>query len=182
MLHTAVREVRITDDFDLRKIAESGQCFRWTALPDGTWRVLHGADCLYIRALGGGVFGFDCPEEALPRWLDYFDPETDYAAIRARIDPDDAFLRAAAEQERGIRILRQGAWETLISFLISQNKNIPAIRMCIARLAALCGEKCTDCRGAPFDAFPTPEAVAALTEAELKSCSEKATCSMLLRT
>jgi len=76
MLHTAVREVRITDDFDLRKIAESGQCFRWTALPDGTWRVLHGADCLYIRALGGGVFGFDCPEEALPRWLDYFDPET----------------------------------------------------------------------------------------------------------
>lgn len=64
----------------------------------------------------------------------YFDADTDYlTAIRA-IDPSDAYLSAAAEAGRGIRILRQPLFETLISFVVSQNNNIPRIRTIIAKL------------------------------------------------
>ena len=37
-------------------------------------------------------------------------------------------MRRAAEYGRGMRILRQDLWEILISFLISQNDDIPRIR------------------------------------------------------
>ena len=57
-----------------------------------------------------------------------------------------------------------------MSFIISQNRNIPAICASIERLCALAGERHTDSRGGAFFAFPSPEALAALTEEELKVC------------
>lgn len=164
--------IEIRDDFDLEKIAESGQCFRFGRNGDG-WRIVSGADCLRIAPLGGGSYALDCGEDAFAAvWRDYFDLDEDYAAIRARIDPEeDPYLSAAAEAEKGIRILRQDPWETLVSFLISQNKNIPAICRSIELLAETCGEEKTDAAGERYFAFPTPEAVAALSDEDLRRCS-----------
>ena len=57
-----------------------------------------------------------------------------------------------------------------MSFIISQNRNIPAIRRSVELLCRAAGEECTDGRGETFYAFPEPEAVLALTEAELDAC------------
>jgi len=115
------------DDLDLDKIAGSGQCFRWKKEDGGAWRIPHRDRCLGIRALGGGRFDADCDRAEFESvWRAYFDLDRDYRAIRARIDPEaDPFLAAAADSGQGIRILRQDPWETLISFIISQNRNIP---------------------------------------------------------
>ena len=165
--------IEIHDDFDLDKNAESGQCFRWERTGAGKYRILSAAACLNIAALGEGRYALDCGEQGFEaHWRDYFDLEENYGAIRARIDPAaDPFLAAAAAQEQGIRILRQDPWETLVSFIISQNKNIPAIRRCIERLAELCGEAREDAAGRPYFAFPAPEAVAALSESQLCACA-----------
>ena len=165
--------LEITDDFDLDKIARSGQCFRWEKTPDGAWRILSGGECLYIRDLGNGQFEADCGEAGFADlWRPYFDLDTDYAAVRARIDPErDPFLFRAARAERGIRILRQDPWETLVSFIISQNRNIPAICRSVALLCERCGEPRTDRRGREYFAFPAPEAVAALEAEDLRRCA-----------
>ncbi|MBR6027626.1 MAG: hypothetical protein IKP40_00940 [Clostridia bacterium] len=92
----------ITDDFDLRAMAESGQCFRWTPEGENGWRILHGARCLYIRPLGEHAFEAECaPEEWCAVWHGYFDLDTDYAALRARIDPADEALTRAADFGKG---------------------------------------------------------------------------------
>lgn len=160
------------DDFDLARIAESGQCFRWELVPDGSYRVLNGAECVYVRGLGERAFEFDCEESRFEEiWRDYFDLSEDYAAIRARVDPEeDPFLWRALEQEKGIRILRQDPWETLVSFIISQNKNIPAIRRSVSKLCEACGQRLEDVRGEGYFAFPDPESVAMLGEGQLKAC------------
>lgn len=165
-------KLEIRDDFDLEKIADSGQCFRWTRCGDG-WRILSGTDCLHITALGKDRYALDCGEDAFEtRWRDYFDLGEDYAAIRGSIDPAaDPYLWAAAEDGKGIRILRQDPWETLVSFIISQNRNIPAIRRSVELLAAACGDIRTDAAGLPYYAFPAPEAVAALDEGALQRCA-----------
>ena len=161
----------IGDDFDLDRIADSGQCFRWEKEDDRTYRIIAGKSCLYIAALGNGLYEFSCPEEDFCRWQDYFDLQEDYRQIRSRISRDeDPFLWQASEQEKGIRILRQAPWEALITFTISQNKNIPAIRRCVNLLAQACGEKKTDSRGRSYNSFPEPERVAALAEQALLSC------------
>ncbi|MCR5090955.1 MAG: hypothetical protein K6C08_15765 [Oscillospiraceae bacterium] len=164
--------ITIDDDFDLALIAESGQCFRWEKTESAAWRILSGSSCLYLKKLDEESFDFSCDEAEFETvWLDYFDLRENYAAIRGRIDPlQDPFLRTAADLEKGIRILRQDPWEMLITFIISQNRNIPAIRRSVELLAERCGEKKTDSRGRPFHAFPEAWQLVSLGEQELKDC------------
>ena len=174
----------IHDDFDLDKIAESGQCFRWEKQENAeTYRILHGDSCLYIKPLGEGQYNLSCEREEYDSvWREYFDLDENYARIRARIDPDlDPFLSSACEQEKGIRILRQDPWEMLITFIISQNRNIPAIRRSVEFLAETCGEKKMDPRGQEYFAFPTPDALAGLRDEDLKSCKLGYRCSYVRR-
>ena len=162
----------VDDDFDLEKIAESGQCFRWEKADEQTYRIPAGNRCLYISALGDGWFEADCSENEFDLfWREYFDLGENYRDIRKRVDPElDPFLHIACESEKGIRILRQDPWETLISFIISQNKNIPAIRRSITLLCEACGESKTDNKGQRFYAFPSPSALLALDDTALKEC------------
>ncbi len=164
--------VTITDDFDLDKIADSGQCFRWYKIEGGSYRIIAAESCLKIRALGDCQFDFDCTETEFENfWRNYFDLSENYQSIRGRIDREqDPFLWQAAERERGIRILRQDPWEMLITFIISQNKNIPAIRRSVELLAECCGRRLLDSGGEEYYGFPGPAAVAALSGEELLSC------------
>ena len=164
--------LQINDDFNLEKIAESGQCFRWEKCGQNAYRIIAGGDALYVTDLGGDRFDFDCGEDMYAdRWQNYFDLQENYREIRRRIDPKaDPFLWEAAAHEKGIRILRQDPWEMLITFIISQNRNIPAIRNSVALLAQVCGDKRVDSHGLSYYAFPGPAAVKALSEEVLKDC------------
>ena len=191
--------VEITDDFDLTRIADSGQCFRWQPIENDGYRVIHGSSCLCIcKELGeinenlpvlshrdglrkssrekaganGCIYRLDCTEdEYRDVWSIYLDMAEDYKSIRDKIDADiDPFLYEAAEHEKGIRILKQDPWEALISFIISQNRNIPAIKASIEKLAERAGEKMTDSRGEIYYTFPTPEAIDAMSEEMLGEC------------
>ncbi|MBQ8159331.1 MAG: hypothetical protein IJ083_01165 [Clostridia bacterium] len=162
------------DDLDLRRIAESGQCFRFTALAqdEGAYRIIHQGECLVISPVDRtGQYRCNCSEETFQRiWRPYFDLNEDYTAIRSRISPEsDPYLYAAMQAQSGIRILRQEPFETLISFIISQNRNIPAIRSSIELLCDMCGEERSS-GGEVFRAFPKPEAISRMTEQDLQSC------------
>ena len=165
-------EIRIRDDFDLNKIARSGQCFRWQKMGESAWRIVHRGQCLTIRALGGDRYRLSCAKEAYhAHWRSYFDLDEDYRKIRARIGAaDDPFLHTACTYGKGIRILRQDPWETLVSFIISQNKNIPSIKNCIALLCDAAGEAVADDAGETYRAFPSPEAILGMSEQRLREC------------
>ena len=164
--------VTITDDFCPARIAGSGQCFRWQETEKNTWRIITGKHCVYLSGQGGHRYCLDCDEHMYHSvWEPYFDLHCCYQSIRERISPsDDPFLWTAMEQEKVIRILQQDPWETLITFIISQNRNIPAIRRSVELLSAMCGERCCDSRGIAYHAFPSPEQTAALGETQLIEC------------
>ncbi len=164
--------IKVDDDLDLRKIADSGQCFRWEPVSDDGYRIIHRKSCIYIYPEGEAGFRLTCDEDEFEEiWRDYFDLGESYSNIRKRIDrDDDPFLYDACEYGRGIRILRQDPWETLISFIISQNRNIPAIKNSISILCDVVSHTVTDRRGVTFNAFPTPEEILSLSDAELSMC------------
>jgi N-glycosylase/DNA lyase len=82
--------------------------------------------------------------EFLSKWDRYFDFNRDYEAIKAEFRTDKT-LSEAIDFCGGIRILKQDPFEALISFIISQNNNIPRIKLIISRLIE------------HFDRFPTAE-------------------------
>ena len=164
--------LEIKDDFDPRLIAESGQCFRWNKTGVGKYRLIATDKCLNIENVIDNIYNLDCDEnEYNSFWADYLDMSESYAFIRERInDFGDEFLMKAAKAEKGIRILRQDPWEMIISFIISQNRNINAIKKSIELLCEFCGEKLKDSFGNEYYAFPKPKEILSLTDEQLIEC------------
>lgn len=139
-----MQEIKMSiPNFDIRQIAASGQCFRINPHPEepDTFTVIAYGRYLKIRQKAGSreVSFFCSADDFKNLWWDYFDIGTDYAGIIQSIDPEDQYLTAAAQKGSGIRILRQQLWEVMVSFIISQNNNIPRIKHCIELLCELCG-------------------------------------------
>ena len=161
-------KVLINDDFDLKKIEESGQCFRVRELKDGTWRFIHLNRVLYIRKNGDREYEVNASQKDWEEiWIPYFDLERDYEELRRLIPEEDGFMRRAAEYGKGIRVLRQDPWEMLITFIISQRKNIPAITKSVELLCDMFGKEVP---GEEIKLFPTVNELSAATEEELNLC------------
>ena len=94
-------------------------------------------------------------------WRKYFDLDRDYRAVNKNLSKNE-ILKSAAEYSFGIRILNQEPWETLCSFIISQNNNIKRIKGIISRLCDNFGED----KGG-YHAFPTAERIAECTLEDL---------------
>lgn len=73
-------------------------------------------------------------------WQEYLGLNDDYDSIESLIK-DDSYMKDAMEYGYGIRILKQDVWETLVSFIISQQNNIPRIKKSINILCERYGEK-----------------------------------------
>ena len=155
-------------NLNLRQITDSGQCFRMVMEGEDRAFVTAYGRRLMIEDKGEGRFDLSCSSKEYESiWRSYFDMDTDYSEYIGAIDRKDGFLMKAAEYGEGIRILRQEPFETLISFIISQRKNIPAIRSSVERLCRLAGNKISG----DIYAFPKPEAICALSDEELSGCS-----------
>ena len=117
------------DHFDIKQIAESGQCFRWKVLGESAAEIIAFDRILTIERKGDKLL-LDCSEEDFKNiWQQYFDLDTDYSQIERLIaESGDAHLKKAYSRGSGIRILRQELFETTVTFLISQNNNIPRIK------------------------------------------------------
>ena len=161
-------EVEIVDalDFDLVKIFECGQCFRWEQGKNGEYTGVAFGLAARLRRDGGSIFITGTPEEFDMVWRDYFDINRDYAAIRRRLSID-GFMKKAAEFGEGIRILRQDRWEALCSFIISQRNNIPRIKKIVAALCREFGDR-FEFEGNVFYTFPSAERLASLDAADLE--------------
>lgn len=151
---------KLSSDFlDMRKIADSGQVFRFNKQDDKSYSLVADDRYLRIKRVDKGLsdihtYELDCDEKEYEEfWKSYFDMGTDYSKYIKTIETTDRYLLDAAEHSRGIRILNQDKWEMLISFIISQRKSIPAIKSSIEKMAKYFGKKIKD----DIYAFPTPE-------------------------
>lgn len=145
---------------NLQTIADSGQCFRMKKVRETSeyqeWEIYAKDKHVFaIQFMETGHIDLQCDvDEAAFFWRPYFDISTDYQPIYDKINAsDDEFLKSALEYSKGMRILRQDFWEALVSFLISQNNNIPRIQQTIEKLCLRFGNRMEGCGCG----FPTKE-------------------------
>ncbi len=158
-------------DFNAEHTFDCGQCFRWDREADGSYTGVVGTSAVNIGINDGRLTIDNCTEEEYNEfWRDYLDMDRDYGAIKARLSADDEIMRKAVEYGYGIRMLRQEPWETVISFIISQNSNIPRIKKCISALCENFGESIGFYRGIERFSFPGMEILSELSQEDLAPC------------
>ncbi len=111
---------------DLYRTFNCGQAFRFRPYGGGFLGAA-GDKPLYIEQKGDFV-QIECPERDLPFWENYFALDCDYQALWALFERDEQ-LCACKAHAYGIRVLRQPAFETLITFIVSANNHVPRIRV-----------------------------------------------------
>jgi len=153
-------EIVGVSDFDLERIFECGQCFRWNADENGVYTGIAFGIAARIFRDGDSIFISGTIDDFESVWLDYFDLNRDYSAIRQGLCIDD-FMMEATTQGAGIRILRQEKWEALCSFIISQCNNIPRIKSIISTLCREFGSAVM-LDGETYYSFPSAQTVAEL--------------------
>lgn len=168
-------EIEDVRGFSVAKTFDCGQCFRFERV-EGSRHEVEFSGVAFGRFLSFGQDGslltvYNCTkdffEEKLYSYLGLCD---DYEAIRSDIlsKCPTEYMLSVAKYGEGIRILRQEKWETLCSFIISQNNNIPRIKKIIRALSEKCGEKIESEKMREHGAseteysFPTPESVLSL--------------------
>ncbi|MCR4618414.1 MAG: DNA-3-methyladenine glycosylase 2 family protein [Lachnospiraceae bacterium] len=166
--------VNINDDFDLKKIKDSGQAFRIKET-DGLYRFIYRDRILYIKEknitkTGSGQYEISVSADEWNNvWVKYFDLNRNYESIRKSVPANDKFLQSACDNGTGLRILVQDPYEMLVTFIISQRKSIPAIKDSVERICEKYG-RLTDTGLEKIYLFPTASDMAKATEAELKDC------------
>ena len=131
--NVVLTEVR---DFDLAQTLECGQCFHFKKLAEQEYAVCAFHRLLRIRQEKDSVILFDTTMQDYEMiWRDYFDFGRDYGRIKAALLQTDDTLKEAVETMQGVHILQQEFFETLISFIISQNKQIPHIKKIVETLS-----------------------------------------------
>ena len=166
-------------DFLPEHTFECGQCFRWRRENDGSYSgVVSGAfaNLSYtpytdkkdrgIITIRSGLFADDHVRRE-KYWRNYLDLDRDYAAVKRMLAANDKVMERAMEAGGGIRVLNQEKWETLISFIISQNNNIPRITGCIENLCGQFGVRAGRFGDREYYAFPSISDLARLRVEDL---------------
>lgn len=165
-------------DFHLDHIFDCGQAFRWERQEDGSYTGIAGNRVANIQFLPddnsgetGRLILSNVTEEDFQKfWVRYLDLERDYGSIKKTLAEQDSVMAEAISQGQGIRLLRQDPWETLLSFIISQNNHIPRIKGCIESLCRNFGEHAGSFQGRDYYSFPAPETLGALELENLAPC------------
>lgn len=146
-------------NFNLYKTFESGQCFRWNMDAGGGYIGVFRDKVLKLYQEDNNIILKDTTEVEYENiWKHYFDLDRDYSVVDNSL-MGLPFIGDACAYSKGIRILKQDPWETLISFIISQNNNIPRIKLIIERLCRRFGHKLnvkdiTDSNDQDYYSFP----------------------------
>jgi len=161
--------------FDPAQTLDCGQAFRWkynddssqfTGIAHGRRLELHFArDILTLKNV--------TQQEFEATWKEYFDFNRSYSGLRQHFTNTDETMTKALAFSPGLRLMRQDVWEVLISFILSQNSNIPRIKKMISLLCEHFG-KPLPCGGFTF---PAPEVLAKLNAYDLSPirCGYRAT-------
>lgn len=147
-----------SENFNIKDTLECGQVFRFRKFKDG-YLVFSQDKACYSYTFGDKTY-IECDEKDKDYFYNYFDLSRDYSKIvESAKNQGVEILSLSAKLGKGIRILKQDVTETLFSFIISQNNNIPRIKNSLEKICQNLGEN-KEFMGEVYYTFPTNQKLA----------------------
>ena len=149
--------------FNLEQTLDCGQAFRWVKVQEGHFSgVAYGQYLEVLLADNELILKNTTLDMFNKLWANYFHLNQPYGTLRDMFTNDHHMI-AAMEFSPGLRLMQQDPWEIIISFILSQNSNIPRIKTMIESLCAHFGTPIETINGDVAHTFPDPKALASLT-------------------
>ena len=161
--------IKKQESFIPKHIFECGQCFRWNEEQDGSYTGVIKQGVLNVRQSGEEtIFTGMVDGNIKDVVIQYFDLKRNYDEIKNELSKVDKYLQTSIQYGSGIRILNQDLWETIISFIISANNNIPRIKKIIERMSEKYGKEIM-WNEKKYYMFPTPEELKSATVEDFRN-------------
>ncbi len=161
-------QISKVDTFCLEHIFECGQCFRWNKEEDGSYTGVFKNNVLNVKQENNKIiFHGICQGDIKQIVTEYFDLNRNYEEMQKTLSKVDENVKQSILYGRGIRLLNQDLWETIISFIISANNNIPRIKGIIERISKQYG-KPIKFNGQDYYTFPTVDELLKATVEDLR--------------
>lgn len=145
------------ESFDPKDIFTCGQCFNFFEEEDGSYTAVFLGKIINLKKEGDFTLIDNVSlDDFYEYFYDYFDLGVNYDGIKEKISKNET-IKKACNYGTGIRILNQEFFETLISFIISANNQIPRIKKAVREISKMYGDYIGEYRGRKYYSFPSPE-------------------------
>lgn len=156
------------EEFDPRDIFTCGQAFRWYEEKDGSFTFVTHGIVANAKKVGDEIILKGVDEKSFEEiFYDYFDLSRDYKLVMEELAQDEV-MKDATDYGKGIRILNQDKFETIISFIISANNQIPRIQKAIEKISEMYGDYLGEDENRKYYAFPSAQQLALAKPEDLR--------------
>ncbi len=149
-------KINVEESFLLSHILKCGQTFRYEEMGDEDFFVISKDKRIRVRQVASEL-ELSCDEADFDAyWRNYFDLGLSYTDVKREILDIEPSIKPYMDELYGIRILRQDAFEMLITFILSQNNSMTNIKKVVDNICTKYGNEISDDFGT-YHSFPTAD-------------------------
>lgn len=161
--------LKIKNNFDLKSTITCGQIFRYEELDEG-YIVILDDRVIKLREDKDYIYIESNNENNLKEVIkDYFDLERDYEKIIRDISKLDNKIIPALLYSKGLKMIHQSPFITIIEYIISQNNRVPSIKKSLDLISEKYGEKIVF-NNSEYYLFPSVEKLSELSILDFREC------------
>ena len=162
--------LKIKNNFDLKATITCGQIFRFILEEDGSYTVIIKDRVINLKEDNDYIIVESSKEDNLKEIIyDYFDLDRNYEIIEKNILKCDKKLEDALIFSRGLKMIHQDPFETIIAYIISQNNRVPSIANALNLISLNYGEKVVF-KDKEYYLFPSVDKLKTLSTLDFRNC------------
>ena len=162
--------LKIKNNFDLKATITCGQIFRFILEEDGSYTVIIKDRVINLKEDNDYIIVESSKEDNLKEIIyDYFDLDRNYEIIEKNILKCDKKLEDALIFSRGLKMIQQDPFETIIAYIISQNNRVPSIANALNLISLNYGEKVVF-KDKEYYLFPSVDKLKTLSTLDFRNC------------
>ena len=134
--------IKLENDFDLTSTITCGQIFRFDKEEDNSYTVVLHDRIINVYEEDGFLIVSSNDDKDLEKVVrNYFDLDNNYGIINEYLIGVDSKIKDAIAYSKGLTMIRQDPFETIIEYIISANNGVPQIKNAVDNIATKYGKK-----------------------------------------
>ena len=163
-------KIKIEKPFKLEDTITCGQIFRFFKMEDGSFDIILKDRVINVYEKNNYLYVSSNNEDDLKSVvMNYFDLDNDYSKMNEYLLKQDKKLDDAINFSKGLMMIKQDPFETIMEYIISANNSVPSIASALNNIALKYGKKVMF-NDKEYYLFPQYKALKDVKESDLREC------------